>query len=846
MLTTVAANPGVTSHWQAVVDFAFNMPHCPARGGKRQNLSSTILEWISGDSLADKLPQPTSSGKRVDTESLRAAAVTAKIEEGNVTAAVRILCSEDSPADYSQFVFAELQAKHPQQSSGPRLHPPPDHFIAYQATESEVLRAIRSFPAGSAAGTDGFRPQHLLELVLTRDAGPSLLTACTSFINMILDGSCHRDFVHIFFGGRLIAISKKGGGIRPIVIGNTLRRLASKCASSFASEKLKAYFAPKQMGVAVSGGCEAAVHATRRYLAELPQDHVVVKLDFTNAFNCLDRSHMLQRVAEEVPEIYKFCHLAYDRPSTLQFGDYTILSQVGAQQGDPLGGLLFCLEIHPLLESTVSDLSIGYMDDVTLGGSLAQVSSDVDLFNNEGRKIGLFLNSKKCEIITRHASSEATKLFVKVEPEAASLLGAPINTAIALDDAIESRVLDLGRAIQRHCTLPSHDALILLRSSFCAPRLMHLLRCSPCHTHPGLLAFDNLLKEGVSSITNSRLSDSQWTQASLPIRDGGLGIRRASSLALSAFLASAAGTANLQALILGSFIHSPDAAFKSACTQWSGIHKLAPLSGTSAASQRLWDAPGIATDKFNVTCAATTPLDKARLLALSASHSSDWLLALPISSCGLRLDNEAIRVAVGLRLGLPLCEAHICPCGATVDTRGVHGLSCRRSAGRAARHQQVNDLVYRALRRADVPAIKEPAGLARSDGKRPDGLTLIPWQGGRCLTWDVTIVDTCAASYVDANASAAGAAAEAAAIRKTAKYGTVALNHIFIPLAIETLGPLGSEALSFFADLGRRLSLSSDDPRETCYLFQRLSMLVQRYNAVAFRGSFVEDNARED
>ena len=155
---------------------------------------------------------------------------------------------------------------------------------------------------------------------------------------MLLSGSCHKDYTHIFFGGRLIALSKKDGGIRPIVIGGTLRRLASKLACSFASEKLKSYFAPRQVGVAVSGGCEAAVHATRRYIAEMPRDHVVVKLDFSNAFNCLDRSHMLQRVAAKVPEIYQFCFLAYDQPSTLQFGEYTISSEVGAQQGDPLGG----------------------------------------------------------------------------------------------------------------------------------------------------------------------------------------------------------------------------------------------------------------------------------------------------------------------------------------------------------------------------------------------------------------------------------------------------------------------------------------------------------------------------
>ena len=51
----------------------------------------------------------------------------------------------------------------------------------------------------------------------------------------------------------------------------------------------------------------------------------------------------------------------------------------------------------------------------------------------------------------------------------------------------------------------------------------------------------------------------------------------------------------------------------------------------------------------------------------------DWLHALPISNCGLRLDDETIRIAVGLCLGTNLCQSHTCPCGAQVDARGIQG-----------------------------------------------------------------------------------------------------------------------------------------------------------------------------
>src|SRR6218665_996997 len=99
-------------------------------------------------------------------------------------------------------------------------------------------------------------------------------------------------------------------------------------------------------------------------------------------------------------------------------------------------------------------------------------------------------------------------------------------------------------------------------------------------------------------------------------------------------------------------------------------------------------------------------------------------------------------------LGLDLCTPHQCQCGETADPRGHHELVCRQSAGRSARHFAVNDLVWRALTKADTPCTKEPSGLIRTDGKRPDGATLVPWARGKYIAWDFTAIHTCAASYL--------------------------------------------------------------------------------------------------
>ena len=210
------------------------------------------------------------------------------------------------------------------------------------------------------------------------------------------------------------------------------------------------------------------------------------------------------------------------------------------------------------------------MDDRTISGTRSTVASDVDQFRSEGVKIGL----AKCEVITKvhHQFDLEFQGPANTHPNDACLLGAPLGSGRALDNTLTVRSSDLRSAIGRLKSLPSNDALILLRSSFSAPKVMHTLRCAPCSGHPLLNEFDNLLREGISAITNSRLSDLQWLQAILPIREGGLGIRRAPSLALSAFLVSAASTTFLHDLLLSSDTSFPDHRVMLGRASWSQLY----------------------------------------------------------------------------------------------------------------------------------------------------------------------------------------------------------------------------------------------------------------------------------
>ena len=92
-----------------------------------------------------------------------------------------------------------------------------------------------------------------------------------------------------------------------------------------------------------------------------------------------------------------------------------------------------------------------------------------------------------------------------------------------------------------------------------------------------------------------------------------------------------------------------------------------------------------------------------------------------------------IYVCRRLHIGTPKCEPHTCPCRKEVNARDLHRLSCRRSGARQQRHAELNNIIWRSIKRAQIPVSKEPVGLSRTDEKRPDGATLIPWSRGKPL-----------------------------------------------------------------------------------------------------------------
>jgi len=127
-------------------------------------------------------------------------------------------------------------------------------------------------------------------------------------------------------------------------------------------------------------------------------------------------------------------------------------------------------------------------------------------------------------------------------------------------------------------------------------------------------------------------------------------------------------------------------------------------------------------------------------------------------------------------------------------------------------------------------------------GKRPDGVTLLPWARRKPLAWDITVPDTYADLHLANTATMAGAVADKAASTKEAKYRQLANSHVVVPVATETAGTWNHLVAELTHELDRRTTaVTDDDPRKTGFLFQRLSVALQRGNAVSFRSTFTTE-----
>ena len=150
-------------------------------------------------------------------------------------------------------------------------------------------------------------------------------------------------------------------------------------------------------------GMEAAITTVAQYASRhAGMDKVILKIDFRNAFNTIDRSRFLAEAQAKVGVgIMPFLLACYAEPTSLFCRGEVLQSTCGVQQGDPLCPMLFSLAIHEVTEELVrmGIQAVWYLDNGTIMGSPEEVARGYQLVAQKCAKWGLSVNAGKCEVI---------------------------------------------------------------------------------------------------------------------------------------------------------------------------------------------------------------------------------------------------------------------------------------------------------------------------------------------------------------------------------------------------------------------------------------------------------------
>ncbi|GKB46518.1 hypothetical protein Tco_0897271 [Tanacetum coccineum] len=224
-----------------------------------------------------------------------------KVKDGHFTTSVKVLPSS-GVAPYCDDTIKALEVKHPYKP--PPSMPSITFFEPPLVVEIDsVFGCIKSFPKGTSCERDGLRAQHILDALCEEgSATTDLLKVITSVVNLWLAGRCLPILAKFVASAPLTPLFKPDNEIRPIAVGTIWRRLVSKLAMKGVGKEMSKYLSDFQSVVGLSGGTEVVLHSVNSVLSEYHNDEslAMLNVDFSNAFNLVDRSASLHEQSDSL------------------------------------------------------------------------------------------------------------------------------------------------------------------------------------------------------------------------------------------------------------------------------------------------------------------------------------------------------------------------------------------------------------------------------------------------------------------------------------------------------------------------------------------------------------------
>ena len=480
---------------------AFRFPKCillaPVRGGRRLTRTKSVADLV-GERLLKWQTTPEARAELWNEvfsrsqSSSRVSSPTPKLEksvlnalrQGDVRKALQLFVAAPI-APKCDATFSALKALHPIGMN--HVTPPaPDEPVHEPASfrSERVIEALNSFAPTSAAGLFGYRP-HLLQQC-SRAESFHFTNTLTRVVNVLASGRAPLFLQPFLAGGVSIALQKNATAVRPLCCGDPLRRLVAKCFCLGGKDQIKATFEDKNFGVGCPGGVEVIAHSLRNVLNEHKHsDLALLKIDFKNAFNLMERNVFVQASSRMFPAMECWTRWCYTQSPLLVYDhERTFLSMCGVQQGDPLGPLYFCCGLQAIVERIAALNPLynkWYMDDGGIVGPVDLLLKVWDILKTDGPALGLHLNPTKCEwswLNAANASPCPIAQVALVPTNEIQMLGVPLGSDDMVSQHVQSKLMTTATKVMAKLVEfdDSQAAMYLLRLSYGIVRANHFMR----------------------------------------------------------------------------------------------------------------------------------------------------------------------------------------------------------------------------------------------------------------------------------------------------------------------------------------------------------------------------------
>ena len=806
------------------------------------------------------------------------------IQLGRLKDAVQAL-SADEVKEVTPEVEELLKSKFPNAPTPPII--PPGERVLPLTVEADLIKSlIKKFPKDTGCGRDGWRAQYFLDLLADPDENrrKDYLDGFTAIANLLLSAEIPDILAPFIASANLIPLDKKDGGVRPICVGGIFRRLASGAANFFAVSAVTPHL-KDQMGVGHPGGLDAIIHAVDHLIDTLGDDptYCLLKLDFKNAFNLVERSPIFSQIRTLYPPVAAYIEHLYTPASHMYYGSSSLECSTGTQQGDPLAPLLFSVVLQLLVDKLLvafPDLPMNawYLDDGNLVVKVAQVNAILAFIAREGPELGLHLNTSKSEVWW---PSRDEAQWDSLDPDlimnksgATELLGSAVGEALAVEAIVEKRTAKILEGIGRLEDLEDAQCeLLLLSKCLGMPRFMCILRSVHSSKIPSAISkLDKGIDQMLSRVLfeGASIPDHVRDEIALPTAEkyGGLGFPRAKDISKAAFPASQIQFLELtKSLLRNNNIQIP----QHAIDDLADINLSLPV-GQNVRLQALEESKTniqhLLTGKVNDIIAAKVdsfysndPRQAARRQSVKEPHAKAFMHLIPNSARNSSIPSleftSFIKFQLGVQLFTPpgLVAQSKCAndgCNQLHDQFGEHATICGHGGAIITRHDRVKEAVAEIARSAGYTVQVEPRNLFGDNLRKPADVRW-PHRAFRGETWcDITVV------------SAHKNPTQAKRIRgynllegekvKRAKYrqDLEGRNDVtFTPVVFDTLGGVGPAAIALLKDLARSYAVQRAIPASvaTGFVFKKLSGCIAKtvggQIARQQRGGYARGNVEE-